>query len=352
MADMSDDLVLIANAKDNTIATFALAGDALRPLATTPLPGSCSTFAVDAERDIVYAGVKAGPGTDEPAIIGLALDRASGRLDEIGRRGCGAAMNYLELTSDSGLLLGASYGGGVGHVWPVADGAPGEPTAEVRFPNLHCVKVSSDDAFAYFVSLGDDLIAQYALDADGSLTPLDPAAASAPTGCGARHLTLSASGENAYLATEYSGEVIRYSRDASGQLTRHEAVSFVDPTAGLKHSTFGADPRAEGLIWGADLHLAARGRYLLATERYAGTIASIAVGEDGRLGEVVALRATEPQPRGFFVAPESDRVVVVGELSTTASLYRIEPDGSLADLDRVETGNGANWVRILSGKGK
>ncbi len=347
---MNSDLVLIANAGDSTLTSFVLEGDALRHLTTTALPGACSTFAVDAARDLVYAGIKAGPGSKVPALLTLALDRASGALTEIGRRASGSALTYLELTSDGGLLLGASYHAGVGAVWPAVEGVIGEPRAEVHFPNLHCVKVSADDAYAYFVSLGDDLVAQYRLSAEGTLTPLDPPVARAVQGCGARHLILSENQKNAYLATEFSGEVFRYARASDGMLTRAEKVSFVDARAGLKHSTFGADPRKEHLIWGADLHLTASEKYLLATERFAGTIATIALDADGRLGEVVALRATEPQPRGFYVAPDGEHVVVAGELSTTASLYRVGAGGVLNDLDRVETGRGANWVRIVASR--
>ena len=59
----------------------------------------------------------------------------------------------------------------------------------------------------------------------------------------------------------------RFDRAADGRLTPAESVSIVDPDAGLKHSRFGADPRAEHLIWGADLHLAQGGRCLLYTSR-------------------------------------------------------------------------------------
>jgi 6-phosphogluconolactonase len=336
-------LVLIANAGDSTISSFALDADRLRPLATTPVAGSCSTFAVDARRNLVYAGVKGDP----PAILTLTLDRATGRLTQVGRKACGGALHYLELTPGGALLLGASYHAGAGAVWPVAAGVLADPSAEIRFPNLHCVKTTADGAFAYFVSLGAELIAQYALYAAGALTPLEPATAPGPAGSGPRHLTLSADERDAYLITEFSGEVVRYARSASGRLTAAESLSIVDPAAGLGHSRFGADPRAEHLIWGADLHLARGGAFLLASERTAGTLATVHL-DGGVLREVVALRPTEPQPRGFAVAPDGVHVVAVGELSTEAALYRLGEDGVLADADRVETGSGANWVRILA----
>ena len=44
------------------------------------------------------------------------------------------------------------------------------------------------DGRAYFVSLGADLIAQFELAGDGTLTPLQPATVPQTPGCGPRHL--------------------------------------------------------------------------------------------------------------------------------------------------------------------
>ena len=183
----TDSLVLVANAGDGSISTFRLAGDRLERLAVTGGLTGCSTFAVDAERDLVYAGVKGEPA----GIVTLALDRATGVLTERSRLDLPAGgMNYLALTHGGSALLGASYGGGYGIVCPVevssagAVGTVGEPTARVAYPNLHSVLPSPDGRFAYFVSLGGDLIAQYALSDALALTPLDPPTAAAPTGSG------------------------------------------------------------------------------------------------------------------------------------------------------------------------
>lgn len=339
------DLTLIANAGDATISAFALQDDRLHPLATTTLPGSCSTFAVDADRNLVHAFTKG----DVPTVVTLQLDPVTGVLTERHRVDCGAAMAYLTLARSGTLLLGASYHGGTGAVWPVVDGVIGDAVSTIAHPNLHCVVTTADGAYAYFVSLGADLIAQYALDAGGALTPLDPPTVSAPAGSGPRHLVLSSDETRAYLVTEFSGEAIAFERDADGRLSALGAASFVDSTAGLAHSRFGANPAAEHLIWGADVHLARDETYLLATERTASTLATLAVDGSGRLGAQVAIRPTQAQPRGFAVTPDGTRAVVVGERSTTATLYAVNEDGTLRELDRQETGRGANWVRVLSG---
>lgn len=343
------ELVLIANAADGTISALRLhRGDSprLEVLETTAgLPG-CGTFAVDPDRDLVHAAYKGEP----PGIATLRLDRATGALTELSRSDVDQGMTYLSLAHGGTLLLGASYGGGLGQVWPLTHGEGpahlGEPTAEVRFANLHCVvsaATADQGTVAYFVSLGDDLVAQFALDADGALTALDPSTVSAPSGSGPRHLVVD--GEHAYLVTEFSGEAIRHDRAADGSLTAAESVSIVDPRHGLKHSRLGADPTQEPLIWGADLHRA--GRWLITSERNSSELASIPVGPSGRLGEPAHFAPTQRQPRGFNVTADGQFVVSVGERSTQAELLRVGDDGSLTSLGTAEIGSRPNWVRIL-----
>ncbi|MFX0538679.1 lactonase family protein [Ornithinimicrobium sp. Y1847] len=342
------ELVLIANSSDGTISTLRLSrgSDADSPadsaelevLATSgDLPG-CGTFAVDGDRGLVYAAYKDDDGS---GIATLRLDRESGELTEVARRPAEDKMTYLALAHGGSVLLGAGYGGGVGLTWPVTDGEVGEPVARIEFANLHCVV--SDDEHAYFVSLGDDLTAQYALASDGTLAPLDPPTVAAPEGSGPRHLVLE--GDDAYLVTEFSGQVIRLTRGADGTLSSQEAVSFVDPEQELTHSRFGADPLEEHLIWGADVAVA--DGVVLASERTSSLIGAIRL-EGAELGEVVGFTPVPQQPRGFRVTDDGRYVVAVGERSQDAALLEVGEHGHLTQVGTAPIGNGANWVRILA----
>lgn len=340
----NDPLVLVGNGAGGTISAARLTGETLVPLLTNSVGEGCSTFAVDAARGLVYSATK----VPTPAIVTLRLDAATGELAEIARHDVPDSLTYLSLARGGTVLLGACYHGGWGAVWPIAEGTLGEATARIEYANLHCVITDAAGLHAYFVSLGADLIAQYELDAAGHLAPLTPSTVAAPEGCGPRHLILTADGTTAYLITEYSGEVIRFSRDhATGALTRHEALPVFDPTLGLGHSRLGADPKAEHLIWGADLHLARQERYLLATERSGSTLSTVEIDEGGLLGRVVACSATQQQPRGFGVAPDGIAVVVAGEASGAVELGFVDADGSVTPAQRLETGAGPNWVRIV-----
>lgn len=334
-------MVLVANAKAGTIAAFTIADDALRPASVSNVGPGCSTFAVDDERNLVYTTVK----EPEPAIVTLAFDPDTGDLSETSRRSIDDPLAYLALANNGTLVLGASYHGSWGAAWPSEDGALGEPTSRVEHENLHAVVPTADGNHAYFVSLGDDLIAPVALLENG-FRALD--VVECPEGSGPRHLILSDDETSAYLITEFTGEVIRFDRDAaSGRLTRAESVPGYDPARNLGTSRYGAEPLDEHLIWGADLHLAGEGRWLLASERTESTIVTISLDEQDRLVETVAITDTETQPRGFGVSANGSRVVVVGERSGHATLYRVLSDGSLKAVDRVPTGEGPNWVRFV-----
>lgn len=335
-------LVLVGNAKAGTISVLSLVDGALETLADNPVGVGCGTFAVDHARGLVHAAVK----EPEPAVVTLVLDREAGTLTEQSRTPVEDPLAYLALARDGELLLGASYHGGWGMTWPVRDGAIGEPVGRVEHTHIHCVVTDALGRHAYWVALGDDLVAQTAIGADGEVEPLDPATVAVDAGAGPRHLVLSGNDRSAYLMTEFTGEVVRFDRDdATGVLTRAESVAAYDPERGLSTSRLGADPMGEHLIWGADVHLGQFGAFVLATERTESTLAVIDLDE-GVLGSVVGLVPTEAQPRGFAVAPDGRHVVVAGERSGAVALYELSDEGELTELDRRETGAGANWVRF------
>ncbi|KAA9085239.1 lactonase family protein [Microbacterium radiodurans] len=346
MTDSS--LVLVANAGDSSISVFRLVAGALeRVFVAEGLTGT-GTFAVDAERDLVYAGVKGGAEGEPAGIVTLALDRASGDLTPRSRLDLpDGSISYVALTRDGTALLAASYGGDYGLVAPVADGVVGEPTARVSFSKLHSVLASDDGRFVYFVSLGDDLVAAYALGEDLSLTAVGDGTVAAPAGSGPRHLVFSASGDAVYVMTEYSGEVLHYARDIeTGALELRSAASAVDASAGLVFGEIGGDPVANHAVWGADIHRGADGSVLWTSERSTSTLSAVAVAADGTVSAPREFVPTEPQPRGFALSPDGSLLVAAGERSQTVTLYAV--DGTrLQQLQQVETGAGANWVRFV-----
>ncbi|GMA33028.1 lactonase family protein [Litorihabitans aurantiacus] len=345
-------LVLVANAGDGSISTFALADGELTRLAVTPGITGCSTFAVDAERDLVHAAVKPSHDGENAGILTLDLDRETGALTPRSRLDLPeGGLNYIALTRGGTGLLAASYGAGYGFTARVEDGEISAPVSRVAFANLHAVLASPDGAHAYFVSLGDDLIAQYALGEDMALHALAPETVPAPAGSGPRHHVISDDGASVLVLTEFTAEVLRYARDAAtGTLELVGSAPASDPSAAMDVSRFGLSPQDNHVIWAADLHWGSPTvdgtRHVWASERQASTLAAVAVAPDGAMTAPSHFTVTQPQPRGFALSPDGAHLVAAGERSTSVSLYAVDGD-RLTLLQETETGAGANWVRFV-----
>ncbi|MBB1510442.1 beta-propeller fold lactonase family protein [Tessaracoccus sp. MC1756] len=339
----TDAMVLVGNSKGGTLTTLHISDEQLVRVSEVGVGAGCSTFAVDHARGLLYVAT----AEPSPAIVTLRIDREQGRHQEVSRRPVEDALVYLDVSPRGHMLLAASYHGGWGASYRVLDGVVGEESARLESRNMHAALFDPTGHNAYFVSLGDDRIAQFATTVDGGLAELSEPFVHATPGTGPRHLVFSPDSNHAYLLTEFTGEAIHFDRGESGRLTRREEVRAFDVTRGLHTSSFGVDPIAGHLVWGADLALAAGGRWLLCTERTESTVGAIAVGADGTLRGPVVITDTETQPRGLTVSPEGEHVVVVGERSGHASLYRIYDDGHLVLQSQLETGAGPNWVRFL-----
>lgn len=337
---MTGDLLLVGNDKGGTISALKLDGERLVAKAVSEVGLGCSTFAINPRRNLVYCATK----EPSPAIVTLTLDKESGALTEVGRRDVDDPLAYLSITPHA--LIGASYHGGWGASWRISDGEVGREVSRFEHRNMHAAVTDPLGRNAYFVSLGEDLIAQFSLGSAGELVELSAPTVKVTPGSGPRHLVLSADDRNAYLITEFTGEAIRFDRSEGGRLTREEDVPAFDVDAGLRTSGYGLNPRDGHLVWGADLALAGDGRWLLCTERTESTVTAVELDTRGHLTQHTVVNRTEPQPRSLTVAPDGVHVVVVGELSGHAALYRLVA-GRLVELDRVETGKGPNWVRFV-----
>lgn len=323
------EMFLVGNAKAGTLATFRVEDERIARIALTHLGAGCGTFAIEGE--LVFCATK----EPSPAILTLRLDRETGELAELSRVEIDDPVAYITTYKGGEYVLAASYHGGWGDMWPVGeDGRLGAPLGErVHHPNLHCVVV--DDDQAWFVSLGADLVANADLST-GFLTERPGEALHVTKGSGPRHMVIA--GDEAFIVTEFSGELFRLRREGHG-FALTETTPIFAPDRQLAHSRYGAEPLDEHLIWGADVHVA--GDFVLATERTESTLAAV------RDGKVEALTQVQAQPRGFAVAPDGRHVVVAGEMSGGVSLHRLEDDGRLTELWAAESGEGANWVRFV-----
>lgn len=342
---MSTLTALVANSGDGTISTFQINDGRLHRATVTEIGDGVSTFSDPALGSRFHAGVKGQVGdTEGPAIVTLVLDDEA-TISIESAAGVDDSMTYLTHSPAHTHLLGVSYSGGFGAVWPIDGDRLGPQSARVEYPNAHSVITTRDARHAYICSLGADVIGCFELSSDGHLTPLGDSPA--PAGSGPRHIVLSADEQHAYVITEFSGEALHYRRDAGGRLALADSTAAHATDRGLSRSEFGADPLENHYVWGADLRLSADGRFLWCSERTESTIVTIPVHSDGSLGQAMHCIDTELQPRGFAVSPDGSWVLVAGERSTTVSLYAVRDDCRLELSDSAETGPKANWVRFV-----
>src|SRR6478735_7595971 len=153
-------LAFVCNATDGTVSTFSLDDDGtLRRLAVSDVGPGCSTLVVDPTRRQVHVAVKGEPS----AIVSCRIGQ-DGSLQPFSRRDVDSSLHFLALTPDATAMVAASYGGGFGISLPVDDDGVGAVVSRVDHRNMHSCDVGPNGSTAYFVSLGDDLIAQFALD--------------------------------------------------------------------------------------------------------------------------------------------------------------------------------------------
>ena len=270
-------------------------------------------------------------------------DRWAGSLSRLDLPDGG--MKYLALCRDGAGLLGASYGGGYGISCPVANGVVGDAVSRIEFPNLHSVLPSADSRFAYFVSLGADLVAQYALTEDLRLVALEPATVAAPEGSGPRHLVMNEAQDAVYVLTEFSAQVLHFVRDTETEtLELRDAAHAFDPRRDCPTAGSGPIP-AQSTSSGVPTCSSATAPPPVVSERTESTLGAVSVGDDGRC-RPRAFRGDRAEPRGFALSPDGAHLIAAGEGSTTVSLYAVQDD-SLELLQRAETGRGANWVRFV-----
>lgn len=322
-------LVTIACPAEHSLRSYELCEGELRQVALTDMAADVSVV-TPALPQACWVRLKS------PHRVAL-LERRGDGWETVAEAAAPDSLNFLAATEDRHWLLGVSYAGGQVCAWPLdPQGVPGECVVIGQGQHPHSVVIAGDVAHVAF--LGEDMIVSYRREEDAWA---EVARHAAPTGSGPRHLLLSADAAQLWCLTEFSGEVLHWHRDREGGLTFAGAASAVDPAAGLSPSRLGADPVAEHLVWGADLHQC--GEVLIASERTSSRLAVLPLGADGLVLPATSFVDAPAQPRGFAVV--DNLVVCVGERDDEAVVYRLV-DKQLTEVSRAGCGKGANWVAI------
>jgi 6-phosphogluconolactonase len=337
---MADSLVIIVASNSKTLITATLSGSDGRLSGVTSLPlpevegsNGSSPLAISPDRQKLYVAFRGTPH----AVLSFKIDYAGRKLDYLGQSPLADSMAYISTDATGRWLFSASYSGGKFAINPIgADGVAGDIRQALDIgPKAHCAVRALDNSKVYVVSLGTDSILRFGFNAEtGAVEPL-PAAATTPKGTGPRHLIFDRSGRFAYVVNELIGTVDAYAVDAEGAFTR---IQSADITA----DGFTGKPQA------ADIHLTPDGRLLYASERGSNTMAGFTVDSgSGRLTPAGKI-AVPAAPRGFAISPDGRHMVCLGDKDGKAAVLAIDAaSGRLTEVERIDAGDGPNWVEIL-----
>jgi 6-phosphogluconolactonase len=331
----------VANADSHDIAVLALeAGEGnnapLREIDRFATGGSVMPLAVSPDKRFLYASIRSDPFR----VLSLAIDAATGRLEEIGSAALPASMCWISTDQRGRFLLCASYGSSLVSVSPIDEhGVAGEAQQVVATDaNAHAIQVDPRNRFAYVTCLGGGVVRQMRFDAaTGRLDDPGTVAWRSRAGAGPRHFVFHPTDPLVFVLNELDAtiDVLELDR-ATGTLSGVSVAHVLPPSF------------AGGAPWAADVHLTPNGRFLYASERRASKLASFAVdAERGMLTPIESI-ATEAEPRGFAISPDGRFLVAVGQASHRLSRYAIDDaSGVLSLIASQDVGRNPNWVEIV-----
>lgn len=268
-----------------------------------------------------FGGVKNG------AVSAYAVNPTTGELTLLNEQPSGGASPcYLVVDSEGKHVLVANYGGSVAVIPIKQDGSLGPATCVVPHhgssinpgrqegPHAHSINLDRTGRFAYAADLGLDKILLYRFDPlQGTLTPSDPAEATAIPGSGPRHLVFSQDRKQAYVINELSNTITVYWHDNhTGSLKPIQTVSTVPD-----------DWKGGGTA--AEIQLSPDGRFLYGSNR--GHDSIVIFQRDGKSGHL-SLVGWQPTggktPRNFCIDPDGRFLLAANQDSNNIVVFRID----------------------------
>lgn len=307
----------------------------LGPVSLAAKAKSPSFVALSPDQRFLYAAMEAGGGAVGSFAVG-----EEGRLTPLNEQssgGGGACHVWVDATGKT--VMVANYGGGSIAAFPVKpDGSLGERTAFVRFegsgpnpkrqekPHGHSIYTDAANKFAYSCDLGTDKVWIFKLDpAKSTLTAAEPAFAMGSPGGGPRHLAIHPGGKFAFVNNELTMTVTAFARDEeTGAMKALQTLPTLPegtPTQGVSTAEIFCHPT---------------GKWLYVSNRGHDTIATYAIGDDGKLTWIEAAPAQVKVPRGFGIDPTGQWLITAGQNDDKIAVLKIDQTtGKLSPTDQT-----------------
>jgi len=329
-------VVYISNAESQSISVLHLdhTSGALDLLQTVEAGGIVMPMAISPCQRFLYAALRAEPYT----VASYAIEGGSGRLQWLSDAPLPASMPYMATDRSGRLLFAASYAGNLVSVSRIDEHGCIAPAHQIvpTPPKAHAIQASPDNQHVLATSLGGDVLMRWRLDVEaGVLEEATRAALGFEEQSGPRHMAFHPQGPYLYLINELDARLHVLAYEQAGEVFKRLQSLSVLP------DKYAGKPSA------ADVHVSPDGRFVYTSERASSSLSVFRVdAQSGRL-QRIASYPTEKTPRGFNISPSGSHLVVAGQGSHAASVYRIQPDGTLVLVSRLALGRGPNWVEIL-----
>jgi 6-phosphogluconolactonase len=192
----------------------------------------------------------------------------------------------------------------------------GPDTARQEVAHVHSTIFSPEEKFLLAADLGTDQEHIYAFSPSQNI-PLSEAmdsVVSLTPGPGPRHIAFHPKKPDVYIISELSGTVDAFHYDTtSGKLTHFQRVRTTE-------ESFRGDPGS------ADIHIRGDGKSLYCTNRgVSNTIATFAIGNDGRLSTKQIISVKGKHPRNFVIDPTDHFLLVANRDTDNIVVFSIDP---------------------------
>ena len=337
----------------------------------TELGTSPSCLAVNAAGTRVYSANETDRVGDakQGTVSAFAVDRIDGQLRLLNTvPSGGAGPTYVSLHPCGRFVLVANYFGGSVAVLPILDNGQLGAATDVEIdagavgPNratnatkgsfafsghdrTHAHMIQADPAgrFVLHADLGLDRLFVWKFDAKtGTLTANAPPSVALPPGDGPRHFHFHPNGKWLYSIQEEASTVVRFDYDAgAGRLTPRQTISTLPP--GFVGSNFCSE-----------ILVSADGRFVYAGNRLHDSIATFAVGPDGKLTYQGEEWARGNYPRSFALDPTGRFLICCNQRSDNLAVFALdrEPGKPAFTGHYVAVGNPSCVAFVDLAKGK
>lgn len=295
-------------------------------LKTTTIQGQATFLAVHPETKMVF-GANEGGNT----ALAFSLDTASGALAATGSAPTSGGPAHVSVHPNGKLVFAADYGAGVVTSYNVNGQTLSVKTKQSPGKKAHAATLDPAAKNLFVPCLGDNTIAQFAVDSAGALKA--GPVLSLPGGKGPRHLTFHPNGKFAFLMNEFGGSVQSLSYDGSSLKILGNPVAS---TNSLVANT------------GAEIQIHPNGKFLYSSNRGDDSIAIYKVSESGTVTLQKTVKTGGRVPRHFAIDPSGKWMTVANQGTGNVTIFQIDAEtGELTSKPSTIDYTSAQYAEIF-----